>query len=150
MSSSCLNASNLLNKSQIFIFFSLYKSASFGRFLGLSTTRGFFLGVLGTFKGEGLFLHTVSFFGVANKFSWPCGDVTNKSVILSASPLELPGNAQRISAAWIERTRSWFLAPSNFSQYILCSHKCLMKQTLLLYSLPEKTQTIPYLRSFLF
>ena len=121
----------------------LYISASFGLFFGTSMTRGFFFGVFGTFSGDDLFFPNVSFFGVATTFSWlPCGDVTSKSDTISEPSPELFRGPQRISAAWIDRTRSWFLAPSNLSQYTLCSHRCLIKQTLLLYSLPERIKAL--------
>ena len=117
----------------------IYISASFGLFLGTSTTRGFFFGVFGTSSDVDLFFPSVSFFGVAIMFSWfTCGDVTSKSDTTSDPSPELFRGPQRISAAWIARTLSWFLAPSNLSQYTLCSHRCLIKQTLLLYSFPAK------------
>ena len=44
----------------------------------------------------------------------------------------------RMIAAWIDKTRSWFFSASNRSQYTLCSHKCFVKHTLLLYNFPAK------------
>lgn len=46
-------------------------------------------------------------------------------------------------APWMDNTRSWCFMSSNRSQYIECSHMCLVKHTLLLYSFPQMLQFMP-------
>ena len=94
--------------------------------------HGDFFGVRGLFLCSGE-LHSPSFFSL--------GDVTNRLANqLLSSIVKTWNRVYKIRAAWMDRTRSWFFTPSNWSQYTLCSQMCFMKQTLLLYNFPEMTK----------
>ena len=70
-------------------------------------------------------------------FSACPGVVTSRLASVLLLPMAMPRwPLWRMSAAWMESTRSWFRDPENRSQYTVCSQMCLMKHTLLLYSFP--------------